>query len=475
MQDKIHAPKGFDLLVVDDEKDIRDVLSDLLSDEGYDVRTAHDGPSAIEAVSSRLPHLVLLDIWLGDTRFDGLKVLEELKKNHPHLPVVMMSGHGNIETAVESIKKGAYDYLEKPFKSERMLLLLKRALETAALRHENEQLKEDTAPVKKMVGSSPFMMQLRQTIDRIAPLKSRIFINAPPGSGKETIARLIHEQSPRAQTGRFLTLRCAALAPQLFEETLFGVEASATAEGIQKTGLFEKAHKGTLLLDEVSCIPRTLQGKLVKFLQDGTFCRIGGERPVAVDVRVLSSSSEDIKSLIAQERFREDLFLRLNVTPLSLKPLKAHREDIPELATYFLNAYAHSTGMAPKSFTQEALLILQSYTWPGNIQELKNVIDGILIRTIEDETPLLGAETLPPEITSGVPRSPTTSEGDTQDILKLPLRDAREAFERQYLLSQVSRFSGNISQTANFVGMERSALHRKLRALGVERARKTGT
>ncbi len=459
---------AYDILIVDDEADIRTVIADVLKDEGYDSRCAADGPSALEAIQARRPSLIILDIWLGDSRFDGMKVLEKLQNDHPEVPVIMMSGHGNIETAVTAIKRGAYDFVEKPFKADRLLLVIQRAIETSRLRQENRTLKTMINPNVALIGKSTYAQQMRDLIAKVAPTNSRIFISGASGSGKEIIARQIHAQSPRGKNGPFTVLNCATLNPERAEEELFGREASIKKDIPAKVGLLEQTHLGTLLLDEVTDMPLAIQGKITRLLQDNTFQRIDGEMKVEVDLRIIATSSRDVSQAIKENKFREDLYYRLSVVPIRAHPLSERKEDIPSLAEHFLTLASKMNGHPKRCLSDDALAALQAYNWPGNIRQLHNVIDWLLIMATGDENQPITAEMLPPEVMSDLPVTPQWEGG--HEILKLPLRDAREVFERQYLLSQVSRFSGNISQTANFVGMERSALHRKLRILGVGRS-----
>lgn len=452
-----------EILIVDDEQDICRLIAETLEDENFETRLAHDGPSALEAIKARRPALVILDIWLGDSRFDGMKVLEYIKKDAPELPVLMMSGHGTIETAVTAIKNGAYDFIEKPFKADRLVVLVSRALEAARLRHENFELsKRSGGAVQGLIGSSSSANQLRQMIERIAPTSSRVLITGPSGSGKEIIARLIHAKSKR-KDGPFVLMNCANLSPERFEEELFGREEET---GV-RAGLLEKAHRGTLLLDEVSDLPMETQGKIVRALHASNFERLGGTRKVEVDVRVLASTCRDIKKLVAEGKFREDLFYRLNVVPLKAPSLKERREDIPALVQDLVCRISHSTGLPERRFSGDSLLTLQAYDWPGNIRQLRNVIEWTLIMASDKTIEMITPELLPGEVCGETPAL-LRSEQST-NIMSMPLREARENFEKDYLLAQVARFSGNISQTANFVGMERSALHRKLKTLAIDR------
>lgn len=450
-----------DILIVDDEADICMLIAGILEDEGYKTREAGGDIQALDAVRTRRPSLVLLDIWLQGSKLDGLGILKALKKDHPDLPVVMMSGHGTIETAVKALHDGAYDFIEKPFKTDRLLMAVERALETADLRRENAELRTRGAVENQLVGQSSRINNLRQAIEKVASSNSRVLINGPAGSGKEVAARHLHLKSKRAK-GPFVVLNCATMEADKVESELFGIEANG-APG--KVGFFEQAHNGTLLLDEIADMPQDTQGKIVRVLQEQRFQRIGGNTFVEVDVRVMATSSKDLNEEIAQDRFREDLFYRLNVVPLDLPPLNDHREDIPELADYFMNKTADSLGHVPRKFSQEAIAALQTYDWPGNVRELRNVVERILIMAPGGADQPIKAEMLPREVTSG--GTETLKWDQTSEIMGLPLRDAREIFEREYLSTQINRFGGNISKTASFVGMERSALHRKLKSLNL--------
>ncbi|MBP6986140.1 MAG: sigma-54-dependent Fis family transcriptional regulator [Alphaproteobacteria bacterium] len=455
---------AYEILIVDDESDIREVISDLLQDEGYQTRSAPDGETAIEMVKQRRPHLIILDIWLGSNKLDGIKVLDILQKEFPGLPVVMMSGHGNIETAVNSIKLGAYDYVEKPFKADRLLLVLTRAFELFELRRENKSLKQKVISDVSLVGGSPYIHSLRATIDKISAANSRVLLQGPTGSGKETIARQIHNLSPRAATGAFFVLNCSQLSAEQFDESLFGREDQGR---VVKVGLIEQANGGTLLLDEVADIPFASQNKLTRALQESVFTRVGGKNSIVFDVRIFSSTSKDILKIVEEGAFSEDLYYRLNVVLVKIASLKDRREDIPALADELIKEYSHLNGCRVKKISEEALNILKSYDWPGNIRQLRNMIEWVMIMSGDSQQEQISVDSLPPEILTHLPSGPDM---DTPaELMELPLREARDYFERKYLLSQVSRFSGNVSQTASFIGMERSALHRKLRSLGLKR------
>lgn len=456
-----------DILVVDDEADIRALIAGILEDEGYSTREAGNSDAALEAIRARRPSLVIQDIWLQGSKLDGLGILAAVKRDHPDVPVVMISGHGNIETAVEAIKVGAYDFIEKPFQADRLLIIVERAIEAAMLRRENKELRlraGSAAPVTELVGNSPFVQQVRQALDKVAPTNSRVLITGPAGSGKEVVARIIHNRSRRAE-GPFVVLNCAAMHPDRMEIELFGTEHGETPDAPRKIGTFEQAHSGTLLLDEVADMPLETQGKIVRVLQDQTFERVGGGKRVEVDVRVIATTNRDVQSEMAAGRFREDLFYRLNVVPFRVPSLRERKEDIPALARHFMQLAAMASGTQPRQMGEDALAALQAYDWPGNVRQLRNVMDWVLIMAPGDAAEPVRAEMLPGEISAITPAVLRWEK--SSEIMTLPLREARELFEREYLLAQVNRFSGNISRTAAFVGMERSALHRKLKLLGV--------
>jgi two-component system, NtrC family, nitrogen regulation response regulator NtrX len=457
-----------DILVVDDEADIRDLVSGILEDEGHRCRLARDSDEALRAIEERRPQLVILDIWLQGSRLDGLEVLSVIKKVHPDLPVVIISGHGNIETAVTAIRRGAYDYIEKPFKADRLLLVTMRALEASQLRREVKQLKERSTHSAEMIGKSAAINQLRGQIERVAPTNSRVLIRGSSGAGKEIAARFMHGKSARAD-GPFVVLNAAAMAPDRVEEELFGTEDRTG--GPRKVGALEEAHTGTLYIDEVADMPLETQAKVLRVLVEQKFLRVEGSQKVSVDVRIISSTSRDLERDMAEGRFREDLYHRLNVVPLRVPSLAERREDIPELTAYFIQQVAQTSGLAPRKIGEDALAVLQAHDWPGNVRELRNNIERVMILTGGEPDSTITAEMLPQEIGSNVP---LPVNGGSEHLMSLPLREAREIFEREYLLSQIKRFGGNISRTAEFVGMERSALHRKLRALGVSSDQRTG-
>jgi len=451
-----------DILIVDDEADIRELVSGILQDEGYITRSARDSDDALAAISARRPNLVFLDIWLQGSRLDGLQVLDAIKREHPEVPVVMISGHGNIETAVSAIKRGAYDFIEKPFKADRLVLVADRALENSRLKREVKALKQLTPST--LVGHSPAINQLRQTIDKVAPTNSRVLIVGPPGAGKELAARAIHAQSARTE-GPFVVINAAAMTPERMEIELFGVEqADGTRE--RKTGALEEAHGGTLFIDEIADMPRETQNRVLRVLVDQTFQRVGGSNKISVDVRIISSTGRNIEAEITAGRFRDDLYHRMSVVPIRVPPLAERREDIGDLVLYFMEQISHTSGLPKRIIGEDALAVLQSHDWPGNVRQLRNNVERLMILAGGDPDSVITASMLPQDVGSMVPSMPNGNGGE--HLMGLPLREAREVFEREYLVAQISRFGGNISRTAEFVGMERSALHRKLKALGID-------
>jgi len=453
-----------DILIVDDEADIRELVAGILQDEGHGTRTARDSDEALTAVTARRPNLVFLDIWLQGSRLDGLQLLDNLKQDHAELPIVMISGHGNIETAVSAIKRGAYDFIEKPFKADRLLLVAERALENSRLKREVRELKQLTPLAAALVGRSPSTNQLRQTVEKVAPTNSRILIVGPPGSGKELAARTIHNHSARANAP-FVVINAAAITPEHMEVELFGVEGG-NGTATRKVGALEEAHGGTLFIDEIADMPRETQNRILRVLVDQTFQRVGGATKVTVDVRIVSSTSRNIEADIAAGKFREDLFHRLSVVPIRVPGLAERREDIPELVEYFMSQISQTTGLPRRNVGADALAVLQSHDWPGNVRQLRNNVERLMILAGGDPEAPITAAMLPQDVGSMIPSMPNGNGGE--QLMSLPLRDAREVFEREYLLAQINRFGGNISRTAEFVGMERSALHRKLKALGID-------
>ena len=451
---------ALEVLVVDDEADIRELVSGVLEDEGYTVRTAANSSEALEAIEERRPSLVLLDVWLQGSKLDGLQILEEVKRRDPTLPVIMISGHGNLDTAVAAVREGAVDFIEKPFQATRLLHLVGRATETDRLKRENADLRERVGPDDQLNGSSVAINMVRATLKRVAPTGSRVMITGPAGVGKEIAARTIHMWSPRAEAP-FIVVSAAMMTPERVEEELFGTEQ----QGVAHPGLLEQAHGGTLFLDEIADMPLTTQGKILRVLTDQSFARVGGQRPVKVDVRFLSATSRNLSDEIAAGRFREDLFYRLNVVPVRMPSLKERREDIPELVNHFLARFAAERRMPSPSLSDEAIASLQAHDWPGNVRQLRNIIERTLIMAPSDRLQRIDADLLPPELIEG--QGTVGVSTASMAIMGSPLREARESFEREYLKIQIRRFSGNISRTASFIGMERSALHRKLKALGL--------
>jgi two-component system nitrogen regulation response regulator NtrX len=451
-----------EILIVDDEPDIRLLVEAILRDEGYEARSAGTSDEALAAYRARRPNLVILDVWLQGSKLDGIGILEVLHQEVPRVPVVMFSGHGTIETAVAAIQRGAYDFIEKPFNSDRLLLVVKRALEAAKLTAENAELRLRVGNETNLTGEGNGISSLRAAVERVAPTGSRVLISGAPGSGKEIVARMIHAKSRRAE-GPFVVLNCGILAPEKFESELFGVEA--TADTPRKVGVLERAHGGTLLLDEVSELPLETQGKIARVLQDQSFERVGGNARVKVDIRVLATTAKDLQAEIAAGRFREDLYYRLAVVPLRVPALKERREDIPALAESFLKHAAEISGLPARSLGSDAIAALQAHDWPGNVRQLRNIMDWLMIMRSNEPGEAFHAEHLPTELSAHAPRALAID--PAADVMALPLREARDVFETQYLQAQLLRFGGNISRTANFVGMERSALHRKLKQLGI--------
>jgi two-component system nitrogen regulation response regulator NtrX len=451
-----------DILIVDDEADIRELVSGILSDEGHSTRTAKNSDEALAAIEARRPHLMFLDIWMQGSRLDGLQLLQVIKEHHPNLPVVMISGHGNIETAVSAIRAGAYDFIEKPFKADRLVIIAERALEASRLKREVTELRSRAGAADRIVGRSTAINQLRQVIERVGPANSRVLITGAPGAGKELVARSIHEISGRA-AGPFVVINAATITPENMELELFGSEGK---DGRRKVGALEEAHGGTLYIDEVADMPRETQAKILRVLVDQNFQRVEGTTRVHVDVRIISSSSRDLARAISDGQFREELFHRLSVVPINVPSLADRREDIPELVEFFMEHVSQTTGMPRRQIAADAMAVLQSHDWPGNIRQLRNNVERLMILAAGDPEAEVTAEMLPSEIGALVPATPNGSGGEK--LLGLPLREAREVFEREYLVAQISRFGGNISRTAEFIGMERSALHRKLKSLAID-------
>ncbi len=447
-----------DILVVDDEQDIRDLIGDILEDEGHGVRLAWNSDTAFEEINRAAPDLIILDIWLKDSRFDGIDILKRVRRDNSAIPVVIISGHGNIEIAVAAIKQGAYDFIEKPFNIDQLTVVIERALEASRLRRENASLRGQDASEQVMLGKSAAFRQMKSQLDKVARTNSRIMLSGPPGSGKDVAARYIHSNSDRAK-GPFIIVNSASIAANQMEEVLFGRD---TPERGVEPGLLERANSGTIFFDEVADMPIGTQSKILRVLVDQSFQRVGGTDTVRVDVRVLSATTRDLEAEMQAGRFRTELYHRLNVVPVSVPGLEARREDIPELAAHFLEQLNKAQGLPQRLLALETEAQLQTMRWPGNIRQLRNILERALI---------LGPDKGRIEPGELAMEAPTADEGDPgllgATFAGLPLREARETFEREYLVAQISRFGGNISRTASFVGMERSALHRKLKSLNV--------
>ncbi len=456
---------ALDILIVDDEQDIRDLVSGVLDDDGYGTRTAATADEALAALDERLPSLILLDVWLRGSSMDGIELLKAIKVRDPQIPVIVFSGHGNIDTAVAAISQGAVDFIEKPFEAGKLLHLVAKATETERLRAENASLRAKVGHAEELNGSSAAINTVRATLKKVSGTGSRMLITGPAGVGKEVAARLLHSWSPRAESA-FVSVSAARLSPERFDEELFGIEQEGR---LVQAGMLEKAHGGTLFLDEVADMPWTTQGKILRVLTDQSFVRVGGDRQIRVDVRFISATARDLAVEIAEGRFREDLFYRLNVVPVEIPPLASRREDIPDLANHYAARFASEHRIAPPIISDDALAALQACEWPGNVRQLRNIIERTIILAPSNRVHRIEADMLPSEIIN----SYEGSEQNVTSLMGAPLREARESFEREYLRVQIKRFSGNISKTASFVGMERSALHRKLKLLGIS-VRKSG-
>ena len=454
-----------DILIVDDERDIRELISEILKDEGFTTRLAGNSDDAIAAIDAEPPALMILDIWLKDSRMDGIDILKTVKRENPDVPVVIISGHGNIEIAVAAIKQGAYDFIEKPFNIDQLLVVIRRAMETSRLRRENQTLKRQDGVQSEMIGASASFRTLISQLDKVTKSNGRVMLSGPAGSGKEVAARYIHANSNRA-SAPFVTVNCTGVTPDQMEEMLFGREGADL--GIE-LGLLEQANGGVIYFDEIADMPLGTQTKILRVLVDQQFLRVGGSENVRVDLRVISSTNRNLEVEIEAERFRQELFHRLNVVPISVPSLEDRREDIPLLAEYFIKECNTNQGLALRALSDDASALMQTMVWLGNVRQLKNLIERVLI--LSDGSGPIEARELPGEEESSNEEGRVVLSGA---LATLPLREAREAFEREYLLTQINRFGGNISRTANFVGMERSALHRKLKSLGVVTSAKAG-
>ncbi|MDG1354179.1 MAG: sigma-54 dependent transcriptional regulator [Sulfitobacter sp.] len=455
-----------DILIVDDERDIRELISDIVEDEGFATRLAGNSDDAMAAVNTEPPALMILDIWLKDSKMDGIDILKAVKRDNPDVPVVIISGHGNVEIAVAAIKQGAYDFIEKPFNIDQLMVVIRRAMETSRLRRENLSLKRKDSSTSEMIGNSGAFRTLVSQLDKVTKSNGRVMLTGPAGAGKEVAARYIHANSNRA-SAPFITVNCAGVAPDRMEEVLFGRESPD--RGVEP-GLLEQGHGGVVYFDEVADMPLGTQSKILRVLVDQQFTRVGGNDKVRVDLRVISSTNKDLLAEIEADTFREELYHRLNVVPIPVPSLAERREDIPLLAAHFIAEFNANQGLPLRALTDDAQALMQTMVWPGNVRQLKNMVERVLI---------LGEGTAPIEARE-LPGEEDHSEEEGRVVLSgamasLPLREAREAFEREYLLTQINRFGGNISRTANFVGMERSALHRKLKSLGVVTSAKSGT
>jgi two-component system nitrogen regulation response regulator NtrX len=452
-----------DILIVDDEADIRALVGGILQDEGFATRQSATTNAAWEEIAKRAPSLLILDIWLEGSQEDGIMFLKRVKNAYPDLPVVMISGHGNIETAVQAIQLGAYDFIEKPFNSDRLLLTVQRAIQNNKLSRENNELRRKSGTGANLIGKSNALIGLIDNLNKVGATNSRVLITGPAGSGKEVAARYIHQHSKRGSQP-FIILNCATLRAQNLEEELFGWEDKA-GKGDRKIGLLEQAHGGTLLLDEIADMPLETQAKMVRVLQDQKFERLGSLRPIEVDIRFMATSNRDLKQLIDAGRLRQDLYYRLNVVPVTIPPMRERLEDIPLLANHFIEQISSNAGIKPRQLGSDAMAVLQAHPWPGNVRQLRNLIEWLLIMLPNDGTESIRVQNLPTEFRSTAPAVTHLNRAD--EMMQLPLRDAREIFEREYLLAQIARFGGNISRTASFVEMERSALHRKLKLLDI--------
>lgn len=464
---------ALDVLVIDDEVDIRDLISDILKDEGFSSRTAENSTQTFELIAKKVPAAVILDIWLQGSELDGLGILEIIKKQYPSVPVIIISGHGTIETALMAIKMGAYDYLEKPFTHDRILILVKRAFEASKLRRENIDLKSKVIHKTEFIGSSSIITRLKGEIEKLAPTSGRIMIHGSIGSGKELAARLIHKKSKRAN-GPFLVFSPSSNSVYKIQQELFGNEKKEGLGNIfdKRISILEASHNGTLYIDEVTDLPIPIQNKLLAFLKNQVLVK-RNNKVVQLDIRFITSSTKDLQIEINQGRFMQDLYFRFNVLSLYITNLAERKEDIPLLIRYFVTQLSKFSGLKEREFSNEAVTTLQAYNWPGNVRQLRNVIEWTLIMNppLSGTLEKIRSDMLPQDVlNNGINIS--KPDKNNSYMMSMPLREAREVFERQYLLAQMNRFNNNISKTSTFVGMERSALHRKLKMLSINAVNK---
>ena len=455
-----------DILIVDDEKDIRDLIAEILKDEGFKVRVAGNSEVCLKEIDSNPPAVLLLDIWLKDSEMDGIDILKATKRNNPDIPILIISGHGNIEIAVAAIKQGAYDFVEKPFNTDQLLVVVKRAFEKSKLLRENLSLRKGSIDKEFLVGQSGTFKSMQSQLEKVSSSNARVMLSGEAGSGKEVAARIIHNNSTRS-SAPFTVINCSSSELEGFDEILFGVEKD---DKVFLQGLLEKAKGGTVLFDEISELPIVIQKQLLNCLNDQSFVRKNGKSKVKIDFRVISSTNKNLGSLIEENKFSNELYHRLNVIPIRIPSLEDRREDIPLLINHFVSQFNVEQGLPVREVSADALAFLQTMQWPGNIRQLRNLIERVLI---------LGVDKDSIKVAEFVSKEEKVNEkiGLNMDpnLATLPLRDAREHFERDYLLLQINRFGGNISKTASFVGMERSALHRKLKSLNIVTNLKTGS
>ena len=435
------------ILIIDDEKDIRDSISGILNDEGYNSVTARNSQEALIKINDNTFDIIILDVWLNDSELDGIQLLKEIKKIDAEIPVLIISGHGNIEIAVDAIKTGAYEFIEKPFSSERLLLTIKRSIETSLFKIENKSLKQKNIDDYKFIGDSNTIIKVKQLIDKVAPTSSRVIIYGDSGTGKDLVAKEIHKNS-KYSDGNFIIVNSALMEPDGIEEELFGLEENSR---IIKQGFFEQANNGTLFIDEIGDMPIQTQSKILRVLTDSSFYRVGSNKPVNVNARLLCSSTENLEKLVENGNFRMDLFHRLNVVSITLPKLSDRTQDIDELIEYFSKIYSTNANSNTSDLRDYIKTNYMNYDWPGNVRELRNIVERYCI---------IGGK-----ITEN--KEQLDSGFNSKNVISMPLKNARRIFEKNYLESQIQRFNGNISKTASFIGMERSALHRKLKQLGI--------